>query len=129
MHLGIGTLLEDHPGSFALSPSIVVSLRPFGGDADFVRNYVMGEPSKQTFGQLINRTSRKFDWDSMTELGELLNSGAPGRQTRGDITHHINNNGCGMQFAAAGARILENAKRMRLGFELPTGCFVQKEHT
>ncbi len=44
-------------------------------------------------------------------------------------THHINNNGCGMQFAAAGARILANARRMGLGVELSGDYFLQKEHT
>ena len=46
-----------------------------------------------------------------------------------EITHHLNNNGCGMQFAAAGARILENARRMGLGTELSGDFFLQKEHT
>jgi hypothetical protein len=34
-----------------------------------------------------------------------------------------------MQFAAAGARILENARRMGLGTELSGDFFLQKEHT
>ena len=46
-----------------------------------------------------------------------------------EITHHLNNNGCGMQFAAAGARILENARLMGLGTELAGDFFLQKEHT
>jgi ornithine cyclodeaminase/alanine dehydrogenase-like protein (mu-crystallin family) len=129
MHLGIGTLLEEEVASFERSRAIVVSLRPFGGSSDFVQNYVMGERSAPTFGQLINKQSARFDWERMVELGEILNGRAPGRESAAEITHHINNNGCGMQFAAAGARVLANARRMGLGVELPGDFFLQKEHT
>ncbi len=129
MHLGIGTMLEEEVASFEQSRAIVVSLRPFGESSDFVHNYVMGERSGPTFGQLINRQSARFDWDSMVELGDILNGRAAGRESEAEITHHINNNGCGMQFAAAGARVLANARRMGLGIELPGDFFLQKEHT
>jgi alanine dehydrogenase len=140
MHLGIGTLLEDDALTFAASRFIAVSIKPFGGSSDFVQNYVAGEkkgPTGLTFGQLINRKAKAFDWDSMVELGELLSGREKGmgketglgRQSAEEITHHINNNGCGMQFAAAGARILANARRMGLGVELPGDYFLQKEHT
>jgi len=129
MHLGIGTLLEEEVASFERSRSIVVSLRPFGGSSDFVHNYVMGERNEPTFGQLINKQAARFDWDRMVELGDILNGRAAGRESEEEITHHINNNGCGMQFAAAGARVLANARRMGLGTELPGDFFLQKEHT
>jgi alanine dehydrogenase len=132
LHLGIGTLLEDDAATFSASRSVVVSIKPFGGGSDFVQNYVAGEkrgPTGLTFGQLINRKAKAFDWDAMIELGDLLNGRAAGRQSPDEITHHINNNGCGMQFAAAGARILANARRMGLGVELSGDYFLQKEHT
>jgi alanine dehydrogenase len=129
MHLGIGTLLEDDVSTFKLSRSVVVSLKPFGASKDFVQNYVMGERSAATFGQLINRKSSEFDWDSMVELGDLLNGRGEPREDADEITHHVNNNGCGMQFAAAGARILANARRLGLGTELSGDFFLQKEHT
>ncbi|MDB5921397.1 MAG: ocd2 [Betaproteobacteria bacterium] len=129
MHLGIGTLLEDDPSTFDMNRSVVVSLKPFGDSADFVQNFVMGAQRKPTFGQLINRKASEFDWDATVELGDLLNDRATGRERADEITHHLNNNGCGMQFAAAGARILENARRMGLGTELPGDFFLQKEHT
>ena len=129
MHLGIGTLLEDDVATFGASRSIVVSIKPFGDSSDFVQNYVAGEKRGPTFGQLINRKASQFDWASMAELGDLLNGRAAGRQSADDITHHINNNGCGMQFAAAGARILANARRLGLGVELSGDYFLQKEHT
>jgi hypothetical protein len=34
-----------------------------------------------------------------------------------------------MQFAAAGKRILDGARKNRLGREVPTDWFLQKEHT
>ena len=129
MHLGIGTLLEDDPRTFDMSRSVVVSLKPFGDSADFVQNFVMGEKHKPTFGQLINRKASEFDWDATIELGDLLNGRAAGRERADEITHHLNNNGCGMQFAAAGARILENARRKGLGTELSGDFFLQKDHT
>jgi ornithine cyclodeaminase/alanine dehydrogenase-like protein (mu-crystallin family) len=129
MHLGIGTLLEDDPATFSASRAVVVSLKPFGGSDDFVQNYVMGERRKATFGQLINRKASEFDWDATIELGDLLNGRAKARERTDEITHHLNNNGCGMQFAAAGARILENARRKGLGTEIPGDFFLQKEHT
>ena len=132
VHLGIGTLLEDDVETFGLSRAVVVSIKPFGDSSDFVQNYVAGEkrgPTGMTFGQLINRKSSQFDWESMIELGDLLNGRAKGRESPDEITHHINNNGCGMQFAAAGARILANARRMGLGVELSGDYFLQKEHT
>jgi len=129
MHLGIGTLLEDDVATFDRSRSVVVSIKPFGGNSDFVQNYVAGEKRGPTFGQLINRKASEFNWDAMIELGDLLNGRAGGRESADEITHHINNNGCGMQFAAAGARILDNARRMGLGVELSGDYFLQKEHT
>lgn len=129
MHLGIGTLLEDDVTTFKSSRAVAVSIKPFGDNSDFVQNYVAGEKRGPTFGQLINRKAREFDWDSMIELGDLLNDRTAGREGPEEITHHINNNGCGMQFAAAGARILANARRMGLGIELSGDYFLQKEHT
>lgn len=129
MHLGVGTLLEDDVNTFSRSRAVVVSLRPFGGSSDFVQNYVMGERRAPTFGQLINQKSSQFDWASMVELGDILNGRATGRESPDEITHHVNNNGCGMQFAAAGARVIRNARRMGLGYELPGDFFLQKEHT
>lgn len=129
MHLGIGTLLEDDAATFPSSRSVVVSIKPFGGNSDFVQNYVAGEKRRPTFGQLINRKASQFNWDAMVELGDLLNARGTGRESAEEITHHINNNGCGMQFAAAGARILKNARRLGLGVELSGDYFLQKEHT
>ena len=61
--------------------------------------------------------------------GRAVNGRATGRENADEITHHLNNNGCGMQFAAAGARILANARRMGLGTQLSGDFFLQKEHT
>ena len=130
MHLGIGTLLEDDVQTFKMSRQVVVSLKPFGDNSDFVQNFVMGKKKQgATFGQLINKKAQEFDWDSYVELGDLLNERATGRNSADEITHHLNNNGCGMQFAAAGARILQNARSMGLGTELSGDFFLQKEHT
>ena len=107
-----------------------IALKPFGDTSDFVQNFVMGKKKRgATFGQLINKKAQEFDWDALVEIGDLLNCRVAGRADAEEITHHLNNNGCGMQFAAAGARILANARRMGLGTELAGDFFLQKEHT
>ena len=104
-----------------------MSLKPFGGSSDFVQNYVMGEKRSATFGQLINRKARRV------RLGCDGRARRPPERTRAggarrpdEITHHINNNGCGMQFAAAGARILDNARAWDWAPSSPATSFCRR---
>ena len=65
-----------------LSRTVVASIKPGGVIiSDFVQNYVAGEKRGPTFGQLINRKASGFDWNSMIELGDLLNGRAAGRES------------------------------------------------
>jgi len=66
-----------------------------------------------------------FGWDKIHELGELLTGKAPGRTDADQITLYKNNVGMGIQFAAVGARILEEAEKKGLGKEIPTDWFLQ----
>lgn len=82
-----------------------------------------------TVGSNINKKSKKLNWQSMRELGELLTGKIKGRQSENEITFHCNDIGLGVQHAATGSRILANARRLGLGKEIPTDWFLQKEHT
>lgn len=61
------------------------------------------------------------------ELGDLLVGKAKGRTSAEQITFHINNS-AGVQFAALGGKILENAKEKGLGHKVPTDWFLQEMH-
>jgi ornithine cyclodeaminase/alanine dehydrogenase-like protein (mu-crystallin family) len=62
------------------------------------------------------------------DLADLLAGAAPGRQRASEITCFANNVGTGLQFAAAGAAVLEKARSMRVGTELPDGWFSEDVH-
>jgi len=127
-HLGTINIVEADAASFKRSDLVVVNARPFSGNSDLVRDYVMGK-QMDTVGSNINKRSGKLDWNSTHELGELLTAKIPGRTKPEEITFHCNNIGLGIQHAATGARILANARRLGLGKEIPTDWFLQKEHT
>ncbi|HEY2988648.1 MAG TPA: ornithine cyclodeaminase family protein [Candidatus Binatia bacterium] len=128
-HLGSINIVEADRASFTRSDLVVVNARPFaGGTSDLVRDYVMGK-RMDTVGSNINKQSKKLNWRSMRELGELLTGKIKGRKNDGEITFHCNNIGLGVQHAATGSRILANARRLGLGKEIPTDWFLQKEHT
>jgi alanine dehydrogenase len=65
---------------------------------------------------------------SYPDLGELLSASAPGRRSEAEITCFANNVGTGLQFAAAGAAVLEKARQMRVGTELPDDWFSEDVH-
>jgi ornithine cyclodeaminase/alanine dehydrogenase-like protein (mu-crystallin family) len=129
VHLATVNPFETEMKTFSRVDTIVVNVRPFGGGKDLIHDFVLGGQKPLTIGKIMNRRARRLDWDSMAELGELLNGRAKGRRSARDITYHVNNVGLGMQFAAAGARILEEARKKGLGREVPSDWFLQKEHT
>ena len=62
------------------------------------------------------------------DLGELLAGLAPGRSSEREITCFANNVGSGLQFAAAGAYVLEKARVQGVGHELPDDWFSEDVH-
>ncbi len=62
------------------------------------------------------------------DLGELLSGSAAGRQRAEEITCFANNVGTGLQFAAAGAFLLQKARDKRVGRELPDDWFTEDVH-
>lgn len=65
-------------------------------------------------------------WDQIYELGDLVTGKIPGRTTTAQITHHNNNVGMGIQFAAVGALMLQKARANGVGTELPLDLFVTR---
>ncbi|MBI5909057.1 MAG: ornithine cyclodeaminase family protein [Betaproteobacteria bacterium] len=61
------------------------------------------------------------------ELGDLLVGKATGRTSPKQITFHMNGS-AGVQFAALGGKILENARNKGLGHEVPTDWFLEELH-
>ena len=64
-----------------------------------------------------------LSWKQITELPQVITGVVPGRKSADEITFFHNNTGTGIQFAAAGAHILERAKALGRGRELPSDWF------
>jgi ornithine cyclodeaminase/alanine dehydrogenase-like protein (mu-crystallin family) len=64
-------------------------------------------------------------WDSIHEIQDLLVGKSPGRTRPSQITVFNNNTGAGTQFAALGSVVLQRAKEMGLGREIPTEWFLE----
>jgi len=62
------------------------------------------------------------------DLGGLVSGAAPGRAGEREITCFVNNVGLGLQFAAAGALVLERAGAAGAGHELPDDWFSEDVH-
>ena len=62
------------------------------------------------------------------DLAQLVAGNSPGRKSPTDITCFVNNVGVGLQFAAAGALVLDKARVAGLGHELPDDWFSETVH-
>jgi ornithine cyclodeaminase/alanine dehydrogenase-like protein (mu-crystallin family) len=63
-------------------------------------------------------------WEDVHELADLVTGRMLGRHGGAEITHHNNNTGLGIQFAAAGAVIYRNAVRAGRGTPLAPELFM-----
>ena len=61
----------------------------------------------------------------LSDLSEIASGHATGRQRSDEATLFVNNIGMGLQFAAVGSRVYEEARARGLGHELPTDWFTQ----
>jgi ornithine cyclodeaminase/alanine dehydrogenase-like protein (mu-crystallin family) len=66
-----------------------------------------------------------ISWDAIHEVQELVAGTVQGRTSPQQITLYNNNTGSGIQFAAVGAAVLERARALGLGRELPTEWFLE----
>jgi alanine dehydrogenase len=73
----------------------------------------------------------RFDYkafENVSELGEVIVGKAPGRKTEEEITI-FRAPGLGIQFAAVGRRVYEEAKKRDLGREIPADWFLEDPHS
>jgi len=67
-------------------------------------------------------------WLSAPALKDLVTGKAQGRTHERESTCFLNNIGIGLQFAAVGAAVLNQAKAKGVGRELPTDWFLESVH-
>ncbi|MDQ6620055.1 MAG: ornithine cyclodeaminase family protein [Pseudomonadota bacterium] len=65
---------------------------------------------------------------SFDDLAKLVSGEVQGRRRADEITCFVNNVGIGLQFAAAGALLLERARQTGLGHDLPAEWFSEDVH-
>ena len=66
------------------------------------------------------------NWDSIREIQDLIAGRIKGRSHASQITVFNNNTGAGTQFAAVGAAVLNRARKLGLGKEIPTEWFLEE---
>jgi ornithine cyclodeaminase/alanine dehydrogenase-like protein (mu-crystallin family) len=67
-------------------------------------------------------------WLDAPELKDVIAGKIPGRQSAKEITCFNNNIGLGIQFAAVGKAVFEDAKSKGLGKQIPTDWFLETVH-
>jgi len=67
-------------------------------------------------------------WLGAAELKDVIAGKVPGRQSAQEITCFNNNIGLGIQFAALGKAVFEEAKSKGAGREIPTDWFLESVH-
>lgn len=67
-------------------------------------------------------------WTKAPELKDVVGGRVPGRKSAGEVTCFINNIGLGIQFAAVGSAIYQEAKAKGVGREIPTDWFLESVH-
>ncbi len=65
------------------------------------------------------------DWEDIYEIQDMLAGTIQGRTSNEQITVFNNNTGAGTQFAAVGMAVLNKAREMGLGKEIPTDWFLE----
>lgn len=67
-------------------------------------------------------------WLAAPELKDLVTGKAEGRANDRESTCFLNNIGIGLQFAAVGAAVFNEAKAKKVGHEIPTDWFLETVH-
>jgi ornithine cyclodeaminase/alanine dehydrogenase-like protein (mu-crystallin family) len=79
-------------------------------------------------GKASSRAPAQPSWLGAPELKDVIAGNVPGRQSAEEITCFNNNIGLGIQFAAVGKGVYEEAKSRGMGREIPTDWFLESVH-
>lgn len=113
--------------TYERSDVIVTNCRPYGigrKENPYQLEYIMeGIPESKGLEHGFPHISP--EWDNLPGLPQLLLGKTPGRTSDRQISLHLNHVGLGMQFAAAGGKAYELAKKEGLGREIPSEWFLQ----
>jgi alanine dehydrogenase len=113
--------------TYERSDVIVTNCRPYGigrKENPYQLEYIM-EGIPESKGLEHGFAHIAPDWENLPGLPELILGKRPGRTSRSQISLHLNHVGLGMQFAAAGGKAYEIAKKEGLGREIPSDWFLQ----
>lgn len=93
-------------------------------------HYVLGRPMEEfpEHSRGYGVLERALPWERYPLLEEVVAGKVPGRTDPRQKTCFSNNLGLGFQFAAVGARVLQRARELGLGRELPDDWFTQTVH-
>ncbi|HSR56397.1 MAG TPA: ornithine cyclodeaminase family protein [Alphaproteobacteria bacterium] len=116
MHVSSVKRLELPPETVARAD--VVFTHVTGAESRITR--VEGADLAEDTDRAKARMTTAINQAEMPTLPDLLLDRAPGRTSDTQITMFLNYAGLGFQFAATGAHIIEKAKGMGLGREIPT---------
>jgi ornithine cyclodeaminase/alanine dehydrogenase-like protein (mu-crystallin family) len=113
--------------TYQRSEVIISNARPYGigrKENPYSLEYIMeGLPGEKGLEHGFKHIS--VEWEKHPGLADVMLGKVSGRTNNKQITLHLNNVGLGMQFAAAGGRAYELAKRQGLGKEIPLAWFLQ----
>jgi alanine dehydrogenase len=91
-------------------------------------NVMPGTPNVSAQGTRGWWNESARDVGRYADLGALASGSAPGRAALDEITCFVNNVGLGLQFAAAGALVLDKARASGAGHDLPDDWFSEDVH-
>ncbi len=116
MHVSSIKRLELPPETVARADVVFTHVR--GAESRITR--IKGADLARDTEQAKDRMISAIGQGEMPTLPDLLLERAPGRTSDAEITMFLNYAGLGFQFAATGAVILDKAKALGLGREIPT---------
>jgi ornithine cyclodeaminase/alanine dehydrogenase-like protein (mu-crystallin family) len=93
-----------------------------------MNNILPGTPNVQTEHERGWWNDAKTKVERYPDVAQVLSGSAPGRTRAEEITLFVNNVGMGLQFAAAGALVLERARAAGAGHVLPDDWFTEDVH-
>jgi alanine dehydrogenase len=96
--------------------------------AKAMHNVMSGTPNVGTERERGWWNDGTVKMDRFPDIADVLAGRAQGRQDAREITCFVNNVGTGLQFAAAGAFVLEKARAQGVGTELPDDWFSEDVH-